>query len=209
MQKRVLLTTRNRDTYLSSITSLAKSTQKLKRATLNNFDKFCNLQFHTKDSEGVIEELLQNNSVDQPLDVLQSWINWNVDKRQPNGLRTYFNHLNDYFYYRGIKLDVRDTKTLKFPKKIKRREYPLTLEEIQKIITPAKYKKKAMYLVLISSGMRIDELLRLQRKHLDIGTERIKITIPGEFTKSGQERITFLIKEASKYNLKKYSKSKS
>ena len=75
MQKRVLLNIRNRETYLSSITSLANSTQKLKRATLNNFDKFCNLQFHTKDSEGVIEELLQNNGVDQPLDVLQSWIN--------------------------------------------------------------------------------------------------------------------------------------
>ena len=53
-----------------------------------------------------------------------------------------------------------------------------------------------MYLVLISSGIRIDELLRLQRRHLDIGIERIKVTIPGEFTKSGQERITFLSKEA-------------
>ena len=150
MQKRILLNTRSRETYFSSILSLSKSIQKLKQAAIKDFDKFCNLQFHTKDCEGIIEELLQNNTVDQPLDVLQSWINWNIDKRESNGLRTYFNHLNDYFYYRGIKLDVRDTKTLKFPKKIKRKDYPLTLEEIQKIITPAKYKKKAMYLALIS-----------------------------------------------------------
>ena len=82
MQKRVLLSTRNRETYLSSITSLAKITQKLKRATLNNFDKFCNFNYHTNDCEGVVEELLQNNNIDQPLDVLQSWVNWNVNKRQ-------------------------------------------------------------------------------------------------------------------------------
>ena len=71
MQKRVLLNTRNRETYFSSIVSQAKSSQKLKRSAIKDFDKFCNSQFHTKDCEGVIEELLSNNDVDQSLDVLQ------------------------------------------------------------------------------------------------------------------------------------------
>jgi len=198
MQKGIILRTRTRETYFTSLLSQSESVQTLKRSTLKDFDKFCNTQYSIKDSEGIIEELQQSTSVDQTLDVLQDWINWNIGKREPNGLRTYFNHLNDYLYYRGIKLDRRDTKTLKFPKKIKRRDYPLTLEEIQKIITPARYKKKAMYLTLISSAMRINEVLRIQRKHVDLDCQRIKITIPGEFTKSGQERITYLSKEATK-----------
>ena len=202
MQKRILSRTRTRITYFTSITSLSESSQTLKRSTLKDFDNFCNNEYHIKDSEGIIEELQQTNSIEQALDVLQCWINWNNGKREPVGIRTYFNHLNDYLYYRGIKLDKRDTKTLKFPKSTKRREYALTLEEIQKIITPAKYYKKSLYLALVSSGMRINEVLRIQRKDIELDCKRIKITIPASITKERQERITFLSKEASKYNIK-------
>ncbi len=200
MQNRIL--SRTRITYFTSILSLSQSAQTLKYSAIKDFDKFCNSEYHTKDCEGIIEELQQTNDIDQALDVLQCWINWNIHKRDPSGLRTYFNHINDYLYYRGVKLDRRDTKTLKFPKKIKRRDYPLTLDEIQKIITPAKYNKKSMYLVLISSGMRINEVLRIQRKHIDLECKRIKIIIPAEITKEKQERVTFLSKEASKYNIR-------
>ena len=197
--------TRNRQTWLESISSQSEGTRKNKRSALIDFDKFCNHTFHTKDCEPIIEELQKTKSIEQAVDVLQDWINWSIGKkkpRQPNGLRNYFVNINEYLYYRGIKLDRRDTRTLKFPKLIKRKGYPLTLEEIQQIITPVSHKKKSMYLALISSGMRIEECLRVQKKHIDLSLDRIKITIPGEFTKTGEERITFLSKEAEKFNIK-------
>jgi len=194
--------TRNRETWLEAISAQAEGTRKNKRSALIDFDKFCNQTYHTKDCEPIIEELQKTKNIEQAVDVLQSWINWNKGKRQPNGLRNYFININEYFYYRGIKLDRRDTKTLKFPKNIKRKGYPLKLEEIHQIIQPTSHKKKSMYLALISSGMRIEECLRVQRKHIDLSLDRVKITIPGEFTKTGEERITFLSKEAEKYNIK-------
>jgi len=200
--QRTFQRTRNRETWLESITAQSEGTRKNKRSALNDFDKFCNQTFHTKDCEPLIEELQKTKSIEQAIDILQSWINWNTGKRQPNGLRNYFININEYFYYRGIKLDRRDTKTLKFPKNIKRKGYPLKLEEIHQIIQPVSHKKKSMYLALISSGMRIEECLRVQRKHIDLSLDRVKITIPGEFTKTGEERITFLSKEAEKYNIK-------
>ncbi len=202
MQSRILSRTRTRSTYFTSILSLSTSSQSTKKVVLNNFDKFCNEEYHTKDSEGIIEELRQTNDIDQSLDVLQCWINWNSKKIQSNAMRIYFHHINDYLYYRGIKLDRRDTKTLKFPKKIKRREYALILDDIQTIITPAKYSKKSLYLVLISSGMRINEVLRIKRENIDLECKRIKILIPASITKERQERITFLSSEASKYNIR-------
>jgi len=200
--QRTLQRTRNRQTWLESISSQAEGTKKNKRSALVDFDNFCNHTFHIKDCEPIIEELQKNKNTEQALDVLQDWINWSKGKRQPNGLRNYFVNINEYLYYRGIKLDRRDTRTLKFPKLIKRKGYPLTLEEIQQIITPVSHIKKSMYLALISSGMRIEECLRVQRKHIDLSLDRIKITIPGEFTKTGEERITFLSKEAEKFNIK-------
>jgi len=193
---------RNRENWLMSSSSQALGTQKGKKLALRIFDRFCNENYHTKNCEPIIEELQKTKSVDQALDVLQSWINWSNGKNQPNTLRVYFSNVNQYLYYRGIKIDGREIKTLKFPKLIKRKNYPLHLEEIQRIISPVKYSKKSMYLALISSGMRISECVMIQRKHLDLSLDRIKITIPAEFTKSKEERITFLSKEAEKYNIK-------
>jgi len=193
---------RNRENWLVSNSSLAVNTQKNKKLSLRVFDRFCNENYHTKDCEPIIEELQQSTSVEQALDVLQSWINWGNGKNQPNTLRVYFTHINSYLYYRGIKIDTRDIKTLKFPKMIKRKNYPLQLEEIQRIISPVNYSKKSMYLALISSGMRINECVKIQKKHLDLSLDRVKITIPAELTKTREERVTFLSKEAETYNIK-------
>ncbi|PBO84579.1 MAG: hypothetical protein COA77_08500 [Thaumarchaeota archaeon] len=62
MQRGILLRTRTRITYFTSISSQSKSVQILKQSTIKGFDKFCNEQFHTKDSEGIIEELQQTSN---------------------------------------------------------------------------------------------------------------------------------------------------
>lgn len=54
-----------------------------------------------------------------------------------------------------------------------------------------------LYLVLIGSGMRIRETVALRKKDFDLDyTERIKIEIPAQFTKTRTAHTTFVSKEA-------------
>lgn len=203
---KLVFNVRTRETYFDSIKKQQPATQKNKRYAVQDFDKFCAERHHIKNCEPIIDEILQKPDSDTlRYDLLQEWINWS--NKRPNSLKVYFASLNDYLYYRGIKISKQDVKhNLKFPKVIKHEYYPLTLEEIQRIITPVNHDKKRMYLSLISSGMRIGEALQIKRKHLDLTTERIKVSIPGEMTKTGAPRITFLSKEAAKYNISNIKK---
>jgi integrase len=73
----------------------------------------------------------------------------------------------------GIKISPQDVRyNLKFSKTLKREHYPLKREEIIDIITPVPYSKKALYLALVSSGMRIGEALRIRRKDIEFSELR-------------------------------------
>ena len=78
-------------------------------------------------------------------------------------------------------------------------KHPLSDHEYASIVnafgrTP---RRQALYLFLGSSGMRIGETMKLRKKDLDFSTERIKINIPANITKTGKGRSTFISKEAA------------
>ncbi len=86
---------------------------------------------------------------------------------------------------------------ISLPKILKEEKYPISLEEIRKIIAEANFKKKALYLVLLSSGMRVGETVQLKKKHFDLSTKRAMIKIPADYTKTKQGRTVFISKEAT------------
>ena len=70
-------------------------------------------------------------------------------------------------------------------------------EEMRQILTHMGAKGKALYLMLISSGMRINEALSLALEDVDLTKTPTVITIRPENAKVGQGRITFISAEAT------------
>jgi integrase len=68
--------------------------------------------------------------------------------------------------------------------------------ELRKIMTHLPVQGKALFLSLASSGMRIGEALQLKPEDLDLNSDPVKISIRGEYTKTGNSRIAFISREA-------------
>lgn len=192
--------------FFKKISSEPKNTQHNKKMSIQNMERFINATYPDKTLEDIIEELLvlkkQNiqEFEDALYDNLQEWINWNTcDGKKSSTIRTMFSYLRNYLYYRGIKTDQQDVKeNLSFGKIVVDEKYPITLEELRAIINAFSRnpRRQALYLILVSSGMRIGEALRIKRKDLDLHCLRVKITIPAKITKTKKGRTTYISKEA-------------
>ena len=189
------LETRSKDSYLEKISVKAVSTTQNFKATYKSFEKFCHEKYD-RSAEEIIQEIPQEK--DSEYDVLQAWVNWLGNSIIPSTIHTRFSSMMGYFHYRGIKMYKEDIKqNISLPKIPKEEKHPLSLEEIRKIIGEANFKKKALYLTLLSSGMRVGETVQLKKKHFDTSEKRFMIKIPADFTKTKQARTVFISKEAS------------
>ena len=189
------LETRSRDSYLEKISVKAVSTRRNFNATYQSFEKFCQEKYD-RAAEEIIQEIPQEK--DSEYDILQAWINWLSKSIIPSTIHTRFSSLMGYFHYRGIKMYKEDIKqNISLPKIPKEEKHPLSLEEIRKIISEANFKKKSLYLTLLSSGMRVGETVQLKKKHFDTSDKRFMIKIPADLTKTKKARTVFISKEAS------------
>jgi integrase len=191
---------RTRESYYEKISDMSLSSRKGKRFAIESFERFASEKYKVGSCEVMIEEMKGEKDENIIYDILQEWIKWETLKDVKNR----FTHLNGYFYYHGIKISSQDVRhNLKMPKKMKREQYAAKIEELQDIMNPIPFYKKALYLALISSGMRIGEALRIRKKDLDFSRSRIMITVSSDVAKNGMARITWMSKEAERYNIKK------
>lgn len=117
----------------------------------------------------------------------------------PFTVRSYISTMREYFGFHDISFTDRQMKTIKdkSPKgRTRTEEEDMTKEVIKKILDYTDNRGKALFLTLISTGMRIGEVLLLNIKDLDI-QNRI-VYIRGQNTKTGENRFSFLNKEAIK-----------
>ncbi|MGD0330874.1 MAG: site-specific integrase [Nitrososphaeria archaeon] len=121
-----------------------------------------------------------------------------INSKPPKTIRLMLSTVKTFFIENDIELSD------KFWKRTRRRikgSRALTLdkvpsnEELKKILSHMSIEGKALFLVLSSSGMRIGESLKLKLSDLEDGTP-YKVKIRGEYTKSGNSRITFISKES-------------
>ena len=68
--------------------------------------------------------------------------------------------------------------------------------ELRKIMTHLPVQGKALFLMLESSGMRIGESLQIKPEDLDLESDPAGVNIRGEYTKTGNSRISFISSEA-------------
>ena len=177
---------RTKESYFDKISVQAKGTQRNARFALKKFEDFVESRFDGRSSEDIISELLalKDAKRDSSLfDLLQDYVNYMHSVAVvPNTIRNYFSMLKGYLTYRGLKIHQEEVKqNIKFPKTMHEEKHGLTIDEVKKILDNASPKRKALYLTLLSSGMRIEEACALRRRDFDESLERIQIHLPAAY----------------------------
>ena len=165
-------------------------------SVLKNFDTFC-LEVYQQDSEKLLEEL-RGDMGDALYNFLQDFIEYMEKKSlKPKTIASYFSTLRTYLRSQGIKINTDDVKDLiTLPQIIQELREPLTKKHLKLLLDYAKPDRKALYLTLLSSGMRIGEALSLRKRDFDLTSDLIMITISGQYTKTKQTRQTYVSQEA-------------
>lgn len=195
---------RTRESYLERIGVMAQSTQNAVKSAMNLFENFCQAQLKSS-SDQIFEEIngLKGEQKERTaFDILQDFINY-LDRQNLTAwtIKLTVLRVKPYFSYRAmLKIHSEDIRSeLRFPKNIKRRPEPLSVETIQKVLEHSSPERKALYLLLVSSGMRIGEAVQLRKRDIEQFGGRLKVSIRAKYTKTRQPRITFLSKEAESH----------
>ncbi len=141
------------------------------------------VQFMNQDHEDII--IYEKNSI--------------IFKRKsPKTIKLYFSFIKSYLRKcHKIKLNTEDISDyIKFPKTLKDPRRPISLEQLKHIMTHASPERRALYYVLVSSGMRVGEALTLTKRSFDFTSIPVKVTIKAEHTKTREGRDTFISSEA-------------
>lgn len=178
------------------------------KTSLVYFNRFCD-SVYGKTPEVVVSELkisIKENpeSLYQFIDDVSSFL-CNTTKRQSNipnqklsvgTIKHSLTTIKQFLRHSGISIDSNMEKQfVTVPKQVKERIEPVTLPELQRIVDSADKKRKLLYIVLLSSGMRIGECLRIKKSHIKFADDIIQISISGKIAKNGHGRITFVSEE--------------
>ena len=178
---------RSRETFMARNQTKDFKTLRGYNVAIDNFENYC-MEKHGK--ADVILELKEFDK-EQIYDFLQLWINWN-DNRNPSTIKGYFSKIKKYLYHRGIALHQQDiNEELEFRSIIQEERYGLTLDDIQTIVKPMRYKHRTQFICQLSSLMRIGELTMLKKKHLVLDKQNIIVKIPSTIAKFKKGRTTF------------------
>jgi len=204
----LLQSTFSRQDWLDRVFGKNKSKRSLNlaKASLTAFDRFCTSKYGT-DSESLIKDL-RGDSGDKIYIFLSNFVSF-LDDKSPRTIQCYFGFIRSYLRSQGIKTNVEDIKEfVKFPSVLKVRRKPLTKDIIQKLLDNSKENRKALYLTLLSSGMRLGEALSLRKKDFDFTKEPVMVSIKASLTKTREARETYISNEAKKLvsDLVKYKK---
>jgi len=109
--------------------------------------------------------------------------------------------VKEFLSYHDIEVSKKNQKKIKnaiMPKGgVATIEKPMDAEKVREIIQHLDLKGKALVLFLISSGMRIGEVLQVTDDDIDLNSKPVKVKIRKEYTKTKRQRITFISGEAA------------
>lgn len=184
--------------FANGIETLKASTKRGIKNTKRQFEAFCLDQGSSL--EEAIEEMKITKNKKDIFKALQSWVNWlNRNGISESTIPIYFSHLRTFLYYNGIPItDQERKKEIKYPKILEDEKHGLTVEEIKQIMNVISPKRKALYMMLLSSGLRIGEAVQLQNKDLELVGKNFMINVRGEYTKTGKGRKCFMSIEATR-----------
>jgi len=196
---------RNRGKFLTNKFNKSKSTSTVDfcKGALLSFDRFVFAKFGKDSTEQVIDDikkLPESRHESIMIDLFQKYLHWKHEDSKASTSVAYYQTAVEYFSYHKLKINHYNLRRdIILPQDPKNMKYAVTLSEIRKLIDYSKPKRKALYTVLVSSGMRIGETLGLKKRDFDFSEDRICITIPAKLTKKNIQRQTYISKEAEHY----------
>jgi integrase len=182
--------------WINSYSSL--NTKKAFKIGISSFFKFIygNLDLNQA-SKKYIEEVKNGR------DYFKDLINYSIflNKKTPKTAFTYLASVKSFLnYFLNIELTKKQSRILRsrLPKgnRARSREDDLTKEILKKILEHTDLKGRALFLLLVSSGIRIGEALKLRINDIDLNRDPPIVYIRGEYTKSGDSYFSFISKEA-------------
>ncbi len=113
-------------------------------------------------------------------------------------IQLYFSWIKLYLRtVHGIKIASEDIKDLvTFPNQPKYQREALTIKQLKAIMNNASPERRALYYILVSSGMRVGEALTLTKRNLYLDESPVRVKLYAENTKTNEERETYISSEA-------------
>ena len=137
---------------------------------------------------------------DREIDIQNFFVT--IKHRPPNSIRVVLSHVKTLNMENGIEFPQiflrRLTRRIKGTKARTQDRTPTT-EELKQILMPMPLQGMALYLTLVSSGMRIGELLQITSDDINLNENPVRIEIRGQITKSGNRRTAYISNEAKMF----------
>lgn len=114
-------------------------------------------------------------------------------------IKSYFQYTKAWLKFNDVRLDDdRIKEYVRFPKPIKYRTRGIDKDIIKLLIDNSNPFYRALFIVLASTGIRVDGVLHMTPSWIDFNSRPAKVTVPGRYAKAGVEYITFLTPEAER-----------
>ncbi|MCJ8306825.1 MAG: site-specific integrase [Nitrosopumilus sp.] len=119
-------------------------------------------------------------------------------KKAPKTIQLYFSWIKIYLRsVHSIKIASEDVKELvTFPNQTKYQREALTLKQLKVIMDNSSSRRRCLYYILVSSGMRVGEALTLTPANIFLKENPVRVKLYAENTKTNEERETYLSAEA-------------
>ncbi|MGY5152398.1 MAG: tyrosine-type recombinase/integrase [Candidatus Nitrosopumilus sp. bin_6a] len=199
----------------------AEKTQLGTQSSLNLFDRFCEASYK-EDGDVVVRNLesaiKKDGNYDRLFMICNNFVIWlledhpeiivkrnhyttTVKKHNPSSIKKTIHVLRQYFEEFGhLEFSERKFRRMvRLPKKIDEDPEPFTKAEIRQFVDNAMPKRKALYMTLKDSGLRIGEAVQLRKRDIDITTNPVTLTIPATYTKTKKGRISFVTRETKPF----------
>ena len=201
----------------------AVKTQKLARWSLHLFDLFTKDTLDGKSCEQVVldleKEIAKDGKNDRLFILTNKFIQWlQVDhedikvkssnhevfikKHAAGSIRVAVSTVRAYYEEFG-QMDFPDRKfrrMVKLPKKVQVEHYPLSKEEIRQICDRSKPQRRAIYMILKDTGLRISEVLWIKKEYFNFNNTPVSLDFrPDQDKTNGTNQTRFITSETREY----------
>lgn len=173
------------------------------KTALSTFNKFC-IEKYNVDRDSMISEIKGSSD---GIRLFQNFLKWMLQDQELSigTARNYISSVRRWLkLVGGIKIDSDDFRDyVIFPSDINDEEEaePLTHYELRLILHSfSDFKRKALFMFMKSTGGRLLECLRIQRKFINFETTPVSVKFPRSITKGkGRQRIQFIDSETVEF----------
>jgi integrase len=129
---------------------------------------------------------------------LQSLTGLKFKRKNAKSIRACFSFIKSYLrLVHDVKISSEDVADyVQFPKLRKEPRKPITLDQLKAIMNNANPKRRALYYVLVTSGIRLGEGLTLRKSNFHTKERPVRITLDADNTKTKEARETYITIEA-------------